>query len=222
MIDLMTAPSNTRMLTKLVLIGGGGHGKACIDVIEPLGLYTIEGILELPERKGEIVLGLPIIGDDASIAEWVGMAEFLITVGQIKTAERRMNLYRQIKQAGGKLATIVAADAHVSRHSSLGEGVIVMHQALVNAASSVGVNTIINNKALIEHDCHIGAHCHISTGAIINGNCLLGDRVFIGSNATLIQGVTIADGVVIGAGAMVYRSIHKAGIYTGNPLKQVP
>ena len=35
----------------IVLIGGGGHCKACIDVIEVEGKYNIIGIIDVPENS---------------------------------------------------------------------------------------------------------------------------------------------------------------------------
>ena len=36
-------------MQKLILLGGGGHCKSCIDVIEQESKYTIEGILDKKE-----------------------------------------------------------------------------------------------------------------------------------------------------------------------------
>jgi acetyltransferase-like isoleucine patch superfamily enzyme len=46
----------------------------------------------------------------------------------------------------------------------------------------------------------------------------IGNHVSIGSNATILP-VDICDRVVIGAGAVVTKSIHKSGIYAGNPAR---
>ena len=39
------------MKEKIILIGGGGHCRACIDVIEQEGRFTIAGIVDVPEKK---------------------------------------------------------------------------------------------------------------------------------------------------------------------------
>ena len=36
---------------KIILIGGGGHCKSCIDVIEQEGRFTIAGIVDMPEKS---------------------------------------------------------------------------------------------------------------------------------------------------------------------------
>jgi len=187
----------------LVLIGGGGHCKACIDVIEATGKWDILGILDLPERVGEKVLGYPIVGTDDDVAGFVAEgACFFITIGQIKTAQVRRHAYQQVKAAGGTLATIVSPLAYVSSSAVLGEGAIVMHRALVNACAVIGDNAIINSMALVEHDAMVGNHCHVSTAAIVNGGAKIGVGSFIGSNAAVIQEVAVPADTFIPAGTL--------------------
>ena len=42
-------------LPELLLIGGGGHGRSCIDVIEAEGKYKIAGIIEQTGGNSESV-----------------------------------------------------------------------------------------------------------------------------------------------------------------------
>lgn len=200
----------------LILIGGGGHCKSVIEVAESAG-YTIVGILDRPEEVGKKVLAYEVIGVDDDITQYVDKAEFVITVGFIKNPTLRIKLYNKVLQAGGKLATLIASTAHVSKYAVLGAGTVVMHQAIVNAGAVIGDNTIINTFANIEHDAHIGNQCHISTGAMVNGDCVVGDNCFIGSQSVLANAISICPDVVIGAGSLVRKSIDKEGIYSGNP-----
>lgn len=200
----------------LILLGGGGHCKSVIDVAESAG-YHILGVLDMPENVGMSVLDYKVIGTDDDIPLYVDKAEFIITVGFIKNPRVRMKLYNRVKEAGGKLATIVASTAHVSNYASLGEGTVIMHQAIVNAGAKVGANCIINTCCNIEHDAVIGDQCHISTGAMVNGDCKVGKLCFIGSQSVLANGISICDDVIVGAGSLVRKNILKPGIYSGNP-----
>jgi len=201
----------------LILIGGGGHCKSVIDVAESAG-YNILGILDMPEEVGKLVLDYMVIGTDDDIPQYADKAEFIITVGFIKNPAIRVRIYNKVKEAGGKLATIVASTAHVSRYATLGEGTVVMHQAVVNAGAKIGENCIINTFCNIEHDAVIGAQCHISTGTMVNGDCMVGERVFIGSQSVLANGITVGEDIVVGAGSVVRKSISEKGIYAGNPV----
>ncbi len=55
----------------IILIGGGGHCKSCIDVIESEGKFQIKGIIDLPSELGNKVLGYPVIGNDDDIDSFV-------------------------------------------------------------------------------------------------------------------------------------------------------
>ena len=67
---------------ELILVGGGGHCKSVIEVAESAG-YSILGILDMPEEVGKTVLGHKVVGTDDDIPQFVGKAEFVITVGFI-------------------------------------------------------------------------------------------------------------------------------------------
>lgn len=201
---------------KLILVGGGGHCKSVINVAESAG-YQIKGILDVPENVGNKVLGYSIIGTDDQIINYVDNAVFIVTVGHIRDAALRIKLHQKIADAGGKLAIIVASTAHVSRYAHIGEGTVVMHQAVVNADASIGRGCIINTFANIEHDTIIGDYCHISTGAMVNGNCIVGSETFLGSQSVMINGIEITNGCVVGAGSLVRTNLMQKGVYYGNP-----
>lgn len=200
----------------LVLVGGGGHCKSVIDVAESAG-YHILGVLDMPEFLDKDVLSYKVIGTDEDIPLFVSKVEFVITVGFVKNPNIRVKLYNRIKEAGGKLATVVAATAHVSKYASLGEGTVVMHRAFVNAGAKIGSNVIVNTLSDIEHDCVVGDHSHISTGVMVNGDCRIGGRVFVGSGSVLANGVSICDDVIVGAGSFVRKSITSSGIFVNAP-----
>lgn len=196
----------------LILVGGGGHCKSVIDVAESAG-YSIMGILDKPELVGTQVLDYKVIGVDDDISQFVDKAEFVITIGQIKSSTLRQKLAQLVQNVGGKLATIIATDAYVSKYATIGEGTVVMHKAFVNAGASVGSNCIINTLANIEHDVKIGDFCHISTGAMINGGVKIGGESFIGSQSVINQGITICDRVVVASGMVIRKDITAQGVY---------
>ena len=193
-------------MKNIILIGGGGHCKSVIDVIEQEGRFEIVGIVDKPELLGSNVLGYSVIGSDFDLDSLAKKYQYaLITVGQIKSPSLRIKLFDLAVKAGFTLPNIISPNAYVSRHSSIGNGVVVMHNAIVNASASIGDNCIINSKALIEHDVVIKNHCHISTGSIVNGGALIKNRVFFGSNSTTREGVIIESDLVFGAGSLILK-----------------
>lgn len=186
----------------LYLVGGGGHCRSCIDVIQLEKKFNIKGIFDKKENTGNLILGIKVIGDDEDLERYVSPDSFfLVTVGQIKSPEIRMRLFEKLKNLNANLATVISPRAYVSPHAQISEGTIILHNALVNANAEIGVNCIINTKSLIEHDALIGDHCHISTAAVINGGCKIENGSFVGSNAVLKESVVVPAGSVIQAGS---------------------
>ena len=169
---------------QIILIGGGGHCKSCIDVIEMQGLYNIAGIIDISTNIGNKVLGYTVIGSDNDLSKIAKTYKnFFITLGQIKDFSKRKSIFEHLVELNINIPSIVSPLAYVSKHALIGKGTIVMHSAIVNAEASVGENCIVNTRSLIEHDAFIGNHCHISTGAIVNGGVKIGDCSFYGSGA---------------------------------------
>ena len=180
----------------ILLVGGGGHCKSVMDVIELENKYNIIGIVDKKELIGQNILGYKVIGCDDDLPELFKKYKYaVLTVGQIKSNGLRVKLFNTLKNIGYKLPTIISPLAYVSSHSEIEEGTVIMHQALVNANVQIGQNCIINTKALIEHDSIVKKNCHISTGAIINGGVVVSENTFVGSNATTKESIEI-DGFI--------------------------
>ncbi|MDO8652929.1 MAG: NeuD/PglB/VioB family sugar acetyltransferase [Undibacterium sp.] len=188
----------------LLLIGAGGHARACIEVIEQQGLYQIAGLVGMPEERRTQHLGYTVIATDRDLPELAKVYQYaVITVGQIRSPDVRMRLFQRATELGFQLPSIVAPTAHVSRHATIGAGTIVMHGAIVNAGARVGNNCIVNSRSLLEHDAMIEDHCHISTGAILNGNVRVGSGSFVGSGSVVKEGITLGKRCIIGIGLPV-------------------
>ena len=156
-------------MKEILLIGGGGHCKSVIDVIEQEGKFQIVGIIDKAELLGSNVLGYSIIGVDSDLENLSKKYSYaLVTIGQIKSSKLRKSLFDLAKKAGFTLPSIISPRAYISKNAVIGNGVVVMHDVLINANASIGDNCIINSKALIEHDTKVAEHCHISTNTTIS------------------------------------------------------
>lgn len=177
-----------RIKPRILLVGGGGHARSCIDVIEQENRFRIYGILDSSALQNNVqeILGYPIIGDDSALVSLVKQVNLaFIAIGQIKTHTHRVRIYQTLKTIGYNLPVIISPLAHIANGVKLMEGSIVMHHALINTNARIGIACIINSKALIEHDCIVEDFCHLSTASVINGNCRIGEGSFLGSNMIL-------------------------------------
>jgi len=192
-------------LKEIILIGGGGHCKSVIDVIELEGKFKIAGIIEKDKSLiGNKVLNYEVIGYDDELEKLREKYEYaFITIGQIKNPLPRIKIFEKLKKLDFKLPVIISPLAYVSKYAKIEEGTIIMHQALVNANAKVGKNCIINSKVLIEHDSVIKDFCHISTGAIVNGGVIVKEKTFLGSNSVTKEYIEIKENSFIKAGSLV-------------------
>jgi len=192
----------------LLLIGGGGHCKACIDVIEQTRMYQIAGIIDFPEKLHQKNLGYEIIGSDDDLPHLIKKYKnCLITIGQIKSPEKRIKIYNKIKELGATLPAIISPLAYVSKHATIGEGAIIMHHALINADVKIGKNCIVNSKALVEHDAQVADHCHLAPASVLSGGTSVGQGVFLGSNSFSREYISIGARSLIGGGVSVLQNI---------------
>jgi sugar O-acyltransferase (sialic acid O-acetyltransferase NeuD family) len=200
----------TNIKENIVLIGGGGHCSSVIDVIEQQGIYRIVGIVDLKEKIGQKNLGYRIICSDDDLPRLIKeYRNYFITIGQLKTPQRRIEIFNLLQQLSAQLPVIISPMAFVSKHASIGIGTVIMHMAQVNANATIGANCIINSKALIEHDAIIENHCHISTGAIINGGVLIGKNSFVGSGVVTKQYITVPEASFVKANILFKGSKNK-------------
>ena len=193
-------------MDKILLFGGGGHGRSCADVIESSGKFEISGIVDPFIKK----LDLPyeLINQEEPyefLRETIDNA--IVSIGQIKSSDARKKIYSRLKEYKFNLPVIQSKYAYRSKYSEVNEGTILMHFSLVNSDSTIGKNCIINSKSLIEHDVKVGDHCHIATGAILNGEVKVGHDTFIGSNTVIAQGKCIGNNCLISAGLFINEDI---------------
>jgi sugar O-acyltransferase (sialic acid O-acetyltransferase NeuD family) len=201
----------------LILIGAGGHARACIDVIEQNGDFKIFGLVGLESELGSEVNGYEVMATDKDLKELAQkVSHALVTVGQIVSPKVRISLYDKAKDAGFELPKIVSRLAYVSPSSQIGPGTIIMHGAIINSGVKVGQNCIINTRSVLEHDSQIHDNCHVSTGVIVNGGAVIREGCFVGSGSSIREGVSIGEHSIIGMGSSVRHNLNANSTFQGS------
>ena len=191
----------------LILVGGGGHCSACLDVLRLLNLYNVVGIIEKNNFKLEKVHSVSVFKDQETVELSKIYKNFLLTIGKIGKSRTRETKYNELSSLDIELVSLISPTAYVSTSAEIAKGVNIMHQVLININVRIGENTIINSQSLVEHDSSVGSHCHISTGVKINGGVNIGNNTFIGSGTVIHEGITIGNNVIVGAGSIIDRNL---------------
>lgn len=207
---------------KLLLVGGGGHCKSVIDVLEEENVYHAIGIVEQPNKRGTLLLNYPVVGSDDDLEDLFleGYKEAFITIGSLGDSRKRRMLFEKLLSIGFEIPNIISKTAIVSQHISLGCGNFIGKNVIINVSSKIGNNNILNTGSIIEHDCVIASCVHIAPGATLSGGVRIDDASHIGTNATVIQGVSIGENTIIGAGSVVVTDMPSNVVAYGVPCKE--
>ena len=133
------------MNKKVIIIGAGGHGKVVADIVEKSG-DTVYGFLDDGCDERSEFLGFPFLGKTDDCEKYINEAEFVIAIGK---ADIRDKIAQRLK--GAKLYTAVHPSAVISSIDvAIGEGTVIMANAVVNPGSRIGRHCIINTGAIVE------------------------------------------------------------------------
>lgn len=193
-------------------------------LIDALRLQSVEllGIADAdPDKKGQLLLGVPIVGGDEEIMKYpVEKIQLVNGIGSVRVNPLRRNLFNHFKSAGYRFASIVHPSAIIAGDVVLSEGAQIMAGAVIQAGCHVGFNTVINTSSVVDHDCYIGDHVHIAPGATLSGGVMVGENTHVGTGATVIQGMRIGRNSLIAAGAVVIRDVKDGTKVMGVPAKE--
>ncbi len=198
-------------MKKVLVIGGGGHAKSCIEALSHHPDYSVSGIND-PKISISPFGHIPLV--QGSLKDLFSSHRIvLLGIGFITNPKPRKDLIDEIQNIGFCTPSFISSSAYLARNSNIDRGTIVMHQALINTHVEIGSFTIINSKALIEHDVKVGSNCHISTGAIINGASKIGSNTFIGSNAVVGNNIEIGENCIVQAGTFLNHNLKDGEIF---------
>jgi sugar O-acyltransferase (sialic acid O-acetyltransferase NeuD family) len=198
----------------ILVYGGGGHGKALIDLLLALRIYRIVGILDDGLPPGELIMDLPVLGGEQSLTGLYaqGIRQAVNAVGGIGNINIRIKVFQRLAKAGFVCPAVVHPRAYVEPSAALNPGGQVFAQSYVGSEAAVGFGCIVNTGAIVSHDCVLGDYANISPGAILAGEVQIGTGALIGMGATVNLRVRVGAGARIGNGATVKEDVPEKGI----------
>jgi sugar O-acyltransferase (sialic acid O-acetyltransferase NeuD family) len=200
--------------TAILVYGGGGHGKSLIELLRALTTYRIVGVVDDGLPPGRSVLGIPLLGGAAALAEQYasGVRLAVNAVGGIGSPAVRRRVFERLAQAGFACPAAVHPTAWVEPSARLAAGCQVFPHAYVGADASVGFGAIVNTAAVVSHDCALGDYANVAPGALLAGSVSVGEGALVGMGVTVHLEVKIGAGARIGNGATVKADVPPGGV----------
>lgn len=206
-------------MSRLVILGAGGHGAVVADAAMLMGRWSEIVFLDDNPDEDASVLGLPV--EDA-VGNWASFnqagVDFFVAIG---SNAMRLDLLAAIENGDGSVASVMHPSATISRFADIRSGVVVCAGAVINPRAIIREGAIINTGATIDHDCELGRAVHVSPGAHIAGGVRVGERSWLGIGSAVREGVVVGDDVVVGAGAAVVSDVPSNSTVVGVPARPI-
>lgn len=194
----------------VIIVGASGHGKVIADIVINCGDKVV-GFLDDDQSKKEFC-GYKVLGTSDTFNNYPD-CEFVIAIGNADIREKIAE-----KMNGVNWYTAIHPKSVISKFDTvIGEGTVVMANAVINPGAKIGRHCIINTASVIEHDNVIEDFAHVAVGAKLAGEVHVGKRTWVGIGASVVQCTKVCDDCMIGAGAIVVKDIKEAGTYVGVP-----
>ncbi len=201
-------------LPRVLVFGAGGHGRVVAEVVQACG-HEVEGFVDDGVNIGTKVLGLPVLGGAAWLAQQPARV-LALGLGDNKT---RARVARMLLENGHALPSFVHPSCVVSPSASLGAAVVAMPRVVVNAEAHIGDGAILNTGCIVEHECVVGAFAHLSPACALGGRARVGERTHVGIGATLLHLARVGADSVVGGGAVVLNEVGDGVTVVGVPAR---
>ncbi|MBI4234983.1 acetyltransferase [Candidatus Peregrinibacteria bacterium] len=199
----------------IFIFGAGGHGKVILDILMECDLKIQGFIDENPEKVGQTVSGYPILGG-WEVLEKSKNAALSLGIGNNIMREKT---FAKAQSLGCDILSAIHPRATISRDTKIGEGSVIMANAVINPGVIMEEGVVVNTGATVDHDCFLKRFCHVHPGGNLAGRVILGEFSYVGTGTAIIQTLTIGKNVIIGAGAAVVKDLPDNVTAVGVPAK---
>jgi sugar O-acyltransferase (sialic acid O-acetyltransferase NeuD family) len=209
------------MKDSILIIGGGGHAKVLIELLEEINKYELVGIIDHSLTTNEEVLGYPVLGNDKTLTTMfsMGVHKAVVGIGSRGSNLQRAKVWKMAIDLGFNFPTLIHPHSYVSSRAKISEGCQILVKAVVNTDVIIGPISVINTSVVVEHECKIGFNVFTGTGSTMCGKVIVGDHSFIGANACLLPEIEIGTNCLVAAGALLTKKFPSSTNVKGVPAK---
>ncbi len=180
--------------------------------------YKIKGFLDDDKNALRDFYGYPPVID--SIKHYIPENDdvFICSMGNVAKKKRSIDI---ILDKGGEFINLIHRDALIGKNVKMGNGCIVLKNALVGVECEIQDFVLIQGSAIIGHDAKIGKYSRIDCHVVCVGGVEIKDEVTIHSGAVINDHVVVEKGAIVGALSFVIRRVKENTTVFGNPAKKL-
>jgi len=200
------------MLTDVILLSSGIHGREMVEILRRTGSYRLIGIIRGAETQEQMSPdGVPILGGPSVLSRYSDPA--LIHDNEWP------QVHLDNSDISERLISLIDPATFVHPSAVIGRGCVIYPNCFIGAEAVLGESCFLLSGAVVNHNCVVGKRVVMATGAHLAGSVRVEDAVYIGQDATVRQLLTIGKGALIGMGAVVIKSVPENAVMGGNPAR---
>lgn len=176
---------------------------------EVIGITVDEEYVDSGNIKGIDSVGVSQLAtvfppDDVSI---------IMAMGYNDLNRVRESMFFRLIDMGYTIETYVHPDARVYSEQPLGQGCVILPNAIIEPHVRVGDNTMVWCNVTLAHHSRVADNCWVASGAVISGQANISRNSFVGVNATIVNEVTVGEFNIIGAAAMISKDTKSSTVH---------
>ena len=199
-------------MTKISIIGAGGHAKVAIDVaVAANGSDAIEGVYDEDAKMcgrtfcGHVVQ--PARGIPPNALAFAAVGDNGARKGVV---DRRPHLV---------WATLAHPSAVVAKSAQIGPGALICAGCVVQPGAVVAAHCVLNTKSSLDHDSTLADFVHLGPGCTVCGHVKVGEGAFVGAGSVVKDRVHVEAWCVVGCGAAVVEDVGAGSVVAGVPAR---
>lgn len=142
---------------RYLLLGNGGHARVVKDLVEKVNGSVVHVFNDDTAYDDCFEPGLPLI----------------IAIGN---NEIRKKIVAKVKHA---MPVLIHPSAQLAADVILGEGTIILANAVIQAGAKIGRHCLVNANVVIDHEAEVGDFVTIYPNVYIGGAATIGDLISI-------------------------------------------
>ena len=195
---------------RILLIGGAsGAGALAVEAILRTSHQRPGGIIDTnPKTHGQIIHGVPVLGDRTSIpALWKdGQFDGAIILFT-DDIDDRAELFNSLIAAGVRMTNVIDPSVSIRTDVKMGVGNAIMSNGFIAHSVEIGNNNFFASHNVIEHHSKVGDHNAFGPRCTACGRVTIGNSIRFGMHVGIEPYLTIGDRCIIASGTTLTSSV---------------
>ena len=195
---------------RVLLIGGAsGAGAIAVEAILRTSHQRPAGIIDTnPKTHGQIVHGVPVLGDRTSIPALWNEGRFdgaiILFTDDI---DDRAELFNALIAEGVRMTNVIDPSVSIRSDVKMGVGNTIMSNGFIAAGAEIGNNNFFASHNVIEHHSTVGDHNAFGPRCTACGRVTIGSFIRFGMHVGIEPYLSIGDRCIIASGTTLTSSV---------------